>query len=291
MEKKTKHRILGVLVIIGLIVILLPFFQSEHELSSETTLVKAPPFPGQSVQLAANDSSQAASYDPEEQQTAPATTPNAPATKPVENNVNQQPDDTISKQHNAVVTAPQITDDSQTVNAAPAQKPQPIQETNAASQDAGTQLSDDVVQVEKPQNKSKSVKKTTKQMSNTEHSSPVDQVQIISRNSANAYKAGAASVEVTQSISDNGLFSLKNAVWVIQMGSFKNKVNALRVVNRLRASGYPAFIQKMSTTFGESTRVFVGPKANKDAANALAKKIDAELNLHGIVVSYKPLTL
>jgi DedD protein len=286
MEKKTKHRILGVLVIIGLIVILLPFFQSEHELSSETTLVKAPPFPGQSVQVSANDPSQAASYDPEaEQQSAPA------AAKPVESNVNQQPDDTISKQHNAVVTPPQITDDSQTVNAAPAEKPQLKPVADTVSQDSGTQLSDDVVQVDKPQNKPNSAKKVPRQISSVKHSSPADQVQIISHNSAHAYKTGAAAVEVTQSISDNGLFALKNAVWVIQMGSFKNKVNALRLVNRLRASGYPAFIQKMSTTFGESTRVFVGPRANKDSANALAKKIDAEMHLHGIVVSYKPLTL
>src|SRR2546421_9872657 len=54
MEKQTKHRILGVVVVIALVIILLPFFQSGKELAPETTLVKAPSFPEQSVQVTAN---------------------------------------------------------------------------------------------------------------------------------------------------------------------------------------------------------------------------------------------
>ncbi len=58
MEKKTRHRILGSLVLIGLVVILLPFFQGNKEFATETTLVKAPPFPDQSMQAMISDPSQ-----------------------------------------------------------------------------------------------------------------------------------------------------------------------------------------------------------------------------------------
>src|SRR3990167_1459234 len=45
MEKKSKYRILGVLIVSSLVVVALPFFQSEKNLPTEITVVKAPPFP------------------------------------------------------------------------------------------------------------------------------------------------------------------------------------------------------------------------------------------------------
>ena len=52
MDRKAKHRILASFVVSGLVVIMLPLFQDNSELAAEATLIKAPPFPDQTVQVA-----------------------------------------------------------------------------------------------------------------------------------------------------------------------------------------------------------------------------------------------
>ena len=80
---------------------------------------------------------------------------------------------------------------------------------------------------------------------------------------------------------------MKKSAWAIQIGSFKSKANALRLVNRLRSGGYHAFIKEAST----SVRVYVGPENKRAIASMLADRIEYEMKLHGVVVSYQPLTL
>lgn len=94
-----------------------------------------------------------------------------------------------------------------------------------------------------------------------------------------------------KNLDKNGLFNLKTPAWVIQLGSFKDKNNALQLVNQLRANGYNAFIQEISTAFGQSTRVFVGPENKQVNARAIAERLQAEMDMHGIIISYKPLSL
>jgi cell division septation protein DedD len=297
MEKKTKHRILGLLVIIGLVIISLPLFQGSNELPSGTTLVKAPPFPDQSMQVIGSDPSQGAISQTEPEQ---GVAPNTQATKVNESAINEQPDDTITQQHTALNT-PNMSEDSHTptntmANAASSPEQDtadadPVASKAVITEDAGTDLGDDVVQTDKPINKTNIAAKTPNKKPASVN--PVDQIKVLSYHSIEAKTAHVIGVNAgnTTKVSDNELFALKNAAWVIQMGSFKNKVHALRMVNRLRSSGYPAFIQKIGTPFGDSTRVFVGPQLKKDSAHAMAKKIDNDLHLRGIVISYKPLTL
>src|SRR3990167_4820801 len=90
---------------------------------------------------------------------------------------------------------------------------------------------------------------------------------------------------------DHGLLQLKTSAWVIQLGSFKNKANALRLVNDLRQKGYKAFLQTVSSPFGDSTRVYVGPEYKHVSAEKLASELERELHLRGIVISFKPLAL
>lgn len=97
---------------------------------------------------------------------------------------------------------------------------------------------------------------------------------------------------VVHDIMDEAMLSqVKNTAWVIQMGSFKNKNNALHLANDLRANGYSAFIQQVATTFGESTRVFVGPESRLKAVHSLVGKIENDVHLRGIIISYQPLKL
>jgi DedD protein len=85
------------------------------------------------------------------------------------------------------------------------------------------------------------------------------------------------------------IVAAKQTAWVVQMGSFKNKTNAERLTNTLRAKGYKAFT--FETKSNGQTRVYVGPQFKQVAAATTATKIESDLNMHGIVVSFKPLEL
>jgi DedD protein len=182
MEKQIRHRLLGVLVVIALVIILLPFFQTSNKtlVPASTILAAAPPFPDQPADI-----------------TAAASEPAAPLTL--------------------------------------AEIPQP---------DAATiNIKDD-------------------------------------KHMAAIFKKPAPL--------DEGLSKLKNSVWVVQVGSFKNKTNALNVVNQLRANGYRAFIQEVTDS---TTRVYVGPEHKQISARALADRLQTEMHLKGVVISYTPLTM
>ena len=100
MERQTKHRILGMLVIIGLVIILLPLFQSNRDLSSEaTTLITAPPFPDQPAQVTSNESEPAASNPVQPEATKPTTT--LPQTS--NSTLKHEADDIINAIHPSVV--------------------------------------------------------------------------------------------------------------------------------------------------------------------------------------------
>jgi len=87
------------------------------------------------------------------------------------------------------------------------------------------------------------------------------------------------------------LFDLKKPIWVIHIGTFKDKNNARRLVNELRQKGYRAFIQNNTSVLGSEIRVYVGPELKHASAVTLAKQIENQIHVHGIVVNFKPFVL
>lgn len=259
MEKQTKHRILGVMVVIALVIILLPFFQSGKELASDTTLVNAPPFPEQSVQTTATA---AADEEPSlnSQDLAPPTITEAaheadsavPVSQPL-------PVDMLK------TIRPNVVNDAKT------------SESVKSADIKSTVTNDEEIKIKMALDNKKPVLKHG-------DAAPRKILPI-------AKKGAKKAVIPDLPLDDDGLTQLKNAAWVIQLGSFKDKSNALHLVNQLRAKGYSAFIQRVSTSLGSSTRVFVGPESQRNSAHALATQLEDDMHLHGIVISYKPLTL
>jgi len=98
-----------------------------------------------------------------------------------------------------------------------------------------------------------------------------------------------SSFSATVSNHDN-LIGPYNFAWAIQIGSFKNKKNAVRLVNHLRENGYRAFLRHFSTSFGDKTRVYVGPELKRALANKLATKLENDLHIKGIIIRYQPLS-
>lgn len=132
-------------------------------------------------------------------------------------------------------------------------------------------------------------------------SAPVKSISVV-KSVAEAARVAPAVAKLDSSIkspfaaeivthSKEALNKLNNPAWVVQIGSFKNKNNAFRLLNELRAKGYSAFTQQVKTAFGENTRVFVGPELKQVHAQSLAGRLENEMHIHGVVMSYKPLRL
>ena len=283
MERTTKHRILGILVVMGLVIILLPLFQGGKDVPTETVSMKAPPFPDQSVQVTAN------STETEDSSESLNSTPVAS-----DNAIRQ--DDIISATHPSIINAqeaPDITHSSpdtqaKTVNKAPLTDlaPTPTPENNGVQ----AQIITDVVKSNAPIKQNAVIAANKLDPTAQDNDGQSDKLVPSKKALQLAKHTRNPQVQVTtdhQSMDSDGLVKLTNAVWVIQLGSFKNKTNALRLVNQLRASGYRAFIQQVASNI----RVYVGPEYKQASARALADKLESNLHIRGIVISYQPLTL
>jgi len=343
MESKTKHRILGIVVVAGLAILMYPFVQGNNSIPSEQAMVKAPPFPDQAIQVtsAVND---AVASTPEDTISSASVTAAAPSTEQVDNSTTLQPDGAISQDNPNIVNtvAPEINSiaapASTPLAATPEQlKPiqtpevksslqsveQPASEADDQSLPNGpTSLSADIGNVDGPSvddipsvetnshaaaksiaakpAKAAKVSKATKaakkdlvaklgahkklvKTAKANLAKPVVYSKIASKSGITAYRQ--------MPIDNNGLVQLKQAAYVIQLGSFTEKTNALKLVNKLRAKGYRAFIQHTPDNVGENTRVFVGPEKQQASARLVATELEKEMQLHGIVISYKPFSL
>jgi DedD protein len=74
--------------------------------------------------------------------------------------------------------------------------------------------------------------------------------------------------------------------WVIQVGSFSNSDNATALEERLKSSGYRAFVEKVYGEKGAVHRVRVGPELMRSDAIGLREKLEKEVKLKGLVVRY-----
>lgn len=280
MESKTKHRILGIAVVAGLAVLMYPFMAGNNNLPSEKALVKAPDFPEQATQISVGDdivgmpgADQAASIS------QPAMT-------------TQQIDATPKQDGSNVVNISKVAEDAQKAAADVPATIEPAEQaavkTDAKPEEQG-RITSPIVDNKAAKIRSLQKKIASKPVKKLAKASRVRDLPVI--HSRITKQASLASYKNSR-IDNNGLMDLKSAAYVIQLGSFKQKANALRLVNKLRAKGYRAFIQSMEASSGSSnTRVFVGPEHQQASARLVASQLNKEMQLHGIVISYKPFTL
>lgn len=75
--------------------------------------------------------------------------------------------------------------------------------------------------------------------------------------------------------------------WTVQLGSFADKKNALKLIKRLRGKGFAAYINQTKGSHGTITQVFVGPELKRDKAEESVKRLQQLFGLAGVVVKYK----
>ncbi len=74
--------------------------------------------------------------------------------------------------------------------------------------------------------------------------------------------------------------------WVVQMGSFSNEQNALRLRDKLRKAGFVTQVEKVRVDAKFHYRVRVGPYLERAEADLDQVKLEKQLNLKGRVLSY-----
>ena len=65
-------------------------------------------------------------------------------------------------------------------------------------------------------------------------------------------------------------------MWAVQRGAFSDPAKADKLAADLRKQGFAAFLTKVSTDKGQLHRVRIGPQADRAAAEAVAKKLQAD---------------
>lgn len=73
--------------------------------------------------------------------------------------------------------------------------------------------------------------------------------------------------------------------WTIQMGAFKDRANAQKVVSQLVSRGYRAYL---GTHTPGVYRVFVGPEIRRERADQLRDRVATDTGTRGVVVRYLP---
>jgi len=75
--------------------------------------------------------------------------------------------------------------------------------------------------------------------------------------------------------------------WVVQLGSFSDKNNALDLRNKVKAAGFNGFVDEITTAAGATLyRLRIGPLMEKSDAEATQIKIKNQLKLDGLVKSH-----
>lgn len=82
-----------------------------------------------------------------------------------------------------------------------------------------------------------------------------------------------------------------NEAWVVQLGSFANKNNAVQLVKKLRTKGFTTFAYPARHNHIINYRVYVGPMIEKSQAQTLHDKLKKEMKIDSFVVKFDPTSI
>ena len=75
--------------------------------------------------------------------------------------------------------------------------------------------------------------------------------------------------------------------WAVQLGSFANDANAKRLIEKLRASGYAAYLERSLETDATVFKVRVGPHIQRAEAEETRQQLEQKFALKGLLLRYR----
>lgn len=76
--------------------------------------------------------------------------------------------------------------------------------------------------------------------------------------------------------------------WVVQVGSFTTKEAANKLRDDLQADGQKAYVRTTTNGSGSISRVYIGPKLDKNQALAVKEQMDKRLKVKSMVMRFQP---
>ncbi|RYY74789.1 MAG: SPOR domain-containing protein [Gammaproteobacteria bacterium] len=76
--------------------------------------------------------------------------------------------------------------------------------------------------------------------------------------------------------------------WVVQVGSFATKEAANKLRDDLQADGQKAYVRTTTTNGNTISRVYIGPKLDKNQALAVKEEMDKRMKIKSMVVRFQP---
>lgn len=287
MDIKTKHRIIGIVILVALAVIVLPLFftRSNNSEKAPTLSAHVPNPPAKPViqpltipDQANNNSDSQPSASPD---MATQTAPNANATNADANSPpSKMPaaDDRTSanlNNNNAATQNLTATANNATSNNAATTNPA----TPAASPDTTSSNDDSTVDTTIPEDDATTTPATKHQVPRTKTGAAKAKLAML-----HAEKKHALRHRQHEKLAKPA--ALAHA-WTIQLASFTQKNNADQLVKKLRAKGFAAYVHMARSDKGDVSRVYVGPELKKLKASEIAKRLHEEFRMQGVVVEYK----
>jgi len=112
---------------------------------------------------------------------------------------------------------------------------------------------------------------------------PIDATPIELRGGSGSISENGEPTERVAAGVDTGDLS----AWVVQIGSFKQKDNAFKLVKELQADGFRAFVEPLNNASGVSHRVRIGPELTLDKAKHIRDRVAKKYNRDGVVMRYR----
>lgn len=82
--------------------------------------------------------------------------------------------------------------------------------------------------------------------------------------------------------------ALEEGAWVVQVASFRSSDSARNLRDRLQAEGHRAYMRSATTSAGEVTRVYIGPKLDRQEAENTKSAVDDALQLDSLILRFEP---
>lgn len=74
--------------------------------------------------------------------------------------------------------------------------------------------------------------------------------------------------------------------WTVQLGSFNNAENAARLSDKLRAAGFPGYVEKRAEQGALVYKVRVGPQGSRGEAEQVRGRLAEQFDLKGLLLHY-----
>lgn len=80
----------------------------------------------------------------------------------------------------------------------------------------------------------------------------------------------------------------EQGAWVVQVASLSSAESARKLRDRLQDEGHRAYVREASTSSGQVSRVYIGPKIERAQAEAIKASVDESLKVESLILRFEP---